>query len=583
MLKRSFIRYWFLLLLCFTVGATFAQQQNFLKVVVAEDQKSIIKKYSYKKEFTDSLSRKSVMTALLTELWQDGYITASYDSIKIDSLILNAYLNTGKRITWVKLKKGNADNALLQEAGFREKNFSGKSIDFTDVAKLNENILVYCENNGYPFASVKLDSVAFSDSTISASINITKNKKIVIDSVIIKGKAKLAKIYLYNYLDVHPGNLYNESKISVISKKLKELQFLREMRPFNIIFNDTKAKIVIYAAKKKNSQFDGVLGVMPNSQTTGKLMLTGEANLNLVNSFYRGEMIDISWRKLKQATQDLKMEFVYPYLFNTPFGADVKFKLFKNDTLYLNIERDLGIRYQFTGNNYIKAFLENHSSSLISTSQYKNAIVLPDIADVTSNLYGLEYRFQNLDYLLNPRKGWDIKLSGSAGNKKIHKNTDLDEKLYENIKLNSAQYKFTTTLGFYIPLFSKTAIKLSMDAASIYCANMFENELFRIGGLKTLRGFDEESMNASFYDIATFEYRYLFEQNSYLFAFWNGAYYEARTVNKFVHDTPYGFGAGVSFETKAGIFSLSYALGKQFDNPIYFKSAKIHFGIINYF
>jgi outer membrane protein assembly factor BamA len=583
MLKRSFIRYWFLLLLCFTVGATFAQQQNFLKVVVAEDQKSIIKKYSYKKEFTDSLSRKSVMTALLTELWQDGYITASYDSIKIDSLILNAYLNTGKRITWVKLKKGNADNALLQEAGFREKNFSGKSIDFTDVAKLNENILVYCENNGYPFASVKLDSVAFSDSTISASINITKNKKIVIDSVIIKGKAKLAKIYLYNYLDVHPGDLYNESKISVISKKLKELQFLREMRPFNIIFNDTKAKIVIYAAKKKNSQFDGVLGVMPNSQTTGKLMLTGEANLNLVNSFYRGEMIDISWRKLKQATQDLKMEFVYPYLFNTPFGADVKFKLFKNDTLYLNIERDLGIRYQFTGNNYIKAFLENHSSSLISTSQYKNAIVLPDIADVTSNLYGLEYRFQNLDYLLNPRKGWDIKLSGSAGNKKIHKNTDLDEKLYENIKLNSAQYKFTTTLGFYIPLFSKTAIKLSMDAASIYCANMFENELFRIGGLKTLRGFDEESMNASFYDIATFEYRYLFEQNSYLFAFWNGAYYEARTVNKFVHDTPYGFGAGVSFETKAGIFSLSYALGKQFDNPIYFKSAKIHFGIINYF
>lgn len=582
-MKRNLVKYCFLLLLFFIAAPAFAQQPNYLKVVVSEEQKQIFKKYSFKKEFTDSLSRKSVMTALLTELWQDGYITAAYDSIRVDSLILTAYLNTGKRVSWVKLKKGNAENALLQEAGFKEKNFTGKAIDFNDVAKLNENILVYCENNGYPFASVKLDSVIFSDSTITASINITKNKKIIIDSVNMKGKAKLAKIYLYNYLDVHPGDLYNESKVANISKKLKELQFLKEMRPFNIIFNDTKAKIVIYAVKKKNSQFDGVLGVMPNSQTTGKLMLTGEANLNLVNSFYRGEMIDMSWRKLKPASQDLKMEFVYPYLFSTPFGADIKFKLFKNDTLYLNIERDLGIRYQFTGNNYIKAFLENHSSSLISTSQYKNAIVLPDIADVTSNLYGLEYKFQNLDYLLNPRKGLDLKISGSAGNKKIHKNPDLDEQLYENVKLNSAQYKFVASVGFYIPLFSKTALKFGMDAASLQSGNLFDNELFRIGGLKTLRGFDEESIYASFYDIATFEYRFLFEQNSYLFAFWNGAYYEGRTVNKFVHDTPYGFGAGVSFETKAGIFSLSYALGKQFDNPIYFKSAKIHFGIINYF
>ena len=523
------------------------------------------------------------MTALLQELWQDGYLTASYDSLKSDSLNLSAYLNTGKKISWIELKKGNAENALLQEAGYKEKNFSGKIIDFEAVAKLNESILDYYENNGYPFASVKLDSLAFTDSTVTASINVSKNTKIVIDSVIMKGKAKLAKIYLYNYLDVHPGDLYDESKISLISKRLKELQFLREMRAFNIIFNKNKAKIVIYAEKKKNSQFDGVLGVMPNSQTTGKLMLTGEATLNLVNSFYRGEMIDISWRKLKQATQDLKMEFVYPYLLNTSLGADIKFKLFKNDTLYLNIERNLGIRYQFTGNNYIKAFLENHTSTLISTSQYKNAVVLPDYADVTSNLYGLEYKFQKLDYLLNPRKGIDVKLSGSAGNKRIHKNPNLDEKLYENVKLNAAQYNFTGLVGFYIPVFSKTAIKLGMDAASIHSGNLFTNELYRIGGLKTLRGFDEESITASFYDIATFEYRFIFEQNSYLFAFWNGAYYESRTLNKFVHDTPYGFGAGVSFETKAGIFSLSYALGKQTNIPIYFKSAKIHFGIVNYF
>ncbi|MFA4852685.1 MAG: BamA/TamA family outer membrane protein [Bacteroidales bacterium] len=583
-MKKHLFRYFLLLSALLACTEIFSQNVYNLKIIVNnKDQKAILKKYSYKKEFKDTLSRKEELNDLLYTLWQDGYMAASIDSLIKDSITILAYLNIGEKYLWVNLKKGNVENALLQEAGYKEKTFSGKPVDYRDVVKLNEKIIKYCENNGYPFASVRLDSIAFSDSSLLASIHLSKNGKVEIDSVVMRGKARLAMVYLQNYLNIKSGDLYDESKVSVISIKIKELQFLREIRPFNIIFNNTKAKIVIYADKKKNSQFDGVLGVLPNSQTTGNLMLTGEANLSLINSFYRGEMIDINWRKLQQNTQDLKMGFVYPYLLNTPFGADIKFKLYKNDTLYINIERNLGVRYIFTGNNYIKAFVENHTSSLISTSQYKYATKLPAYSDVSSTMYGLEYKMQKLDYLLNPRKGFDIKITGSAGNKHIKKNPDLNEELYEGIKINSTQYKLGGMLSYYIPVIAKSTIKLGMDAAALQSENMFENELFRIGGLKSLRGFDEEVITASFYNIATIEYRFLFEQNSYLFAFWNGAYYESRTVNKFIHDTPYGFGAGVCFETKAGIFSLSYALGKQFNNPIYFKSAKIHFGIVNYF
>jgi hemolysin activation/secretion protein len=198
-------------------------------------------------------------------------------------------------------------------------------------------------------------------------------------------------------------------------------------------------------------------------------------------------------------------------------------------------------------------------------------------------MYGIEYKLQNLDYLYNPRRGYDMLVSGSVGTKQIHRNPAINDSLYNNIKLNTTQYKFTALLSFYIPLFTKSTIKLGLNAASLQGEDLFENELFRIGGLNTIRGFDEGSIYASTYSIATVEYRYIFEQNSYLFAFWNGAYYESKTYNNFVHDTPYGFGVGVSFETKAGIFSLSYALGKQFNNPFILKDAKISFGIVNYF
>ena len=48
-------------------------------------------------------------------------------------------------------------------------------------------------------------------------------------------------------------------------------------------------------------------------------------------------------------------------------------------------------------------------------------------------------------------------------------------------------------------------------------------------------------------------------------------------------DQPIGYGAGISFETKAGIFSINYAIGQQKGNPPDMKAAKVHFGIVNRF
>jgi len=65
--------------------------------------------------------------------------------------------------------------------------------------------------------------------------------------------------------------------------------------------------------------------------------------------------------------------------------------------------------------------------------------------------------------------------------------------------------------------------------------------------------------------------------------FWNGAYYENTSFNKNIYSRPFGLGVGLSFETKAGIFNISYAIGKQFDNPLEFRNARVHFGITNLF
>jgi hemolysin activation/secretion protein len=105
------------------------------------------------------------------------------------------------------------------------------------------------------------------------------------------------------------------------------------------------------------------------------------------------------------------------------------------------------------------------------------------------------------------------------------------------------------------------------------------NELFRIGGMNSLQGFDDLSIRASSYGIALWELRFLMAKIAYINAFFNGAWYEQKIKNNNMHDFPFGFGLGITFTTKAGLFYLSYALGRQLDNPISFKTGKIHFGL----
>jgi outer membrane protein assembly factor BamA len=544
-------------------------------------EEKIVDYLKYEKEFENKSHQKEEIQKVLFYFYDNGYLTARFDSIVKDSNHIIAYLFVGKLYKLTELRSGNVEENILREAGYKNKSFlSPSSYSQKTISRLLNNILCYCENNGYPFASILLDSIQITGNEISAALNLSKNNMIILDSIIIKGNTKINIHYIYQYFGIKPGDLYNESRIRNIKNKLKDIPFVSEIKPFEITFTGEDATLFLYLDKKKASQFDGIIGLAPNDETTGKLMLTGDVKLRLLNIFNRGELIDFNWRKIEQSTQDLKFNFVYPYLFNTPFGFDYSFYLFKKDTSYLTVINHIGIQYLFRGYNFIKAYHEYQVSSLISTSGLEFATTLPSYADVTTSYYGLELGYENFDYHFNPHRGYYFNASGAIGDKKIKKNDKINPALYDSLDLNSTQYRIELDAATFIPVLRNLVLMFRSQNGYLNNPNLFNNELFRIGGLKTLRGFDEESILVSMYSILTCEFRYFFDVNSYFSLFWNGAYYEKSTIDEFFTDRPFGFGAGLSFETKAGIFSVSYALGKQFDNPILFRSAKIHFGLI---
>lgn len=568
-----------------------------LQIITAETDSEAFKKLKYKKQHNSLGELQQELQRILFQMYDGGYLTASFDSIEEQEKTVVAHLSIGNRYEWLKLSAGNIEKQLINNVSYKEKFYSETIFSYKEVSKLCNKILNELENNGYPFAVVRLDSIVIEAEKISASLLVEKNQVYRYDTITLNGDARISKYYLYNYLGIKPKALYSESTARRIDTRLRQLPFLSLSKPTEIIFTAEEAKPILNLEARKSSQFDFLVGFLPNNDVTGKLLITGEANVNLLNPFGFGENLRLNWRKMQPRTQNLDAGFSFPYIVSLPFGVDAGLRLYKRDTLFLDVDWDAGLSYLFVGGNYFKAFVNGRFSNIISidTNEIIVSRQLPEYLDTRRTLYGLEYYFEKLNYRFNPTDGFIVKLRGAAGNRRILVNNTIASindpentgqtfaSLYDSIPLKSIQYKIDYRLEKFWKLTPRNTIKTGVVGGAIISDEVFLNEMYRVGGTKILRGFDEEAIFASMFHVATVEYRFLLEQNSYFNVFGDFGYVESKTNRSYRNDFPYGFGAGLAFATKAGIFSVTYALGAQQNVGINFRNAKIHFGYVNLF
>lgn len=527
---------------------------------------------------------KSIRSDLIAE----SFLAANIDSIIERKSAFEIFISPNEKLVWANLTRGNLKEELVSKVDLSGRLFLNRPFSSKNLNQLFNRTIKHFENNGYPFASVKLDSIQFIEKNqIKAALLIERNQFYLVDSILIKGNSEISENYLLRHLGLTLNQPYNEKTISEIEVRLRELPFVAATKKPEIQFFEDHVKIVLNLKKKKASRFDGVLGLLSN-EVDGKIDVTGDVDLNLINAFNRGENLELNWRKLKGNSQDLNLGLSYPYFLNSAFGVDFNFKLFKRDTTFIDLNTRLGLSYNLRRAEYISLFLENKTSNLLSRKSIISGSNgnLPNIGDIRINLFGVGYSIERLDYKYNPSNGYKLVTNFSAGTKKLIKINALEEEnpnIYDNVDLNTIQYNGIIKIQKFFKIKNRSSVLFGNQSASTYSENLYFNELLRIGGLRLLRGFDEESINVSSYSIFTMEYRFLLDRNSFFSIFTDGGYYEARYLEEFVSDTPFGLGAGVSFETNAGIFTINYAIGKQFDNPIDIRAAKIHFGFINFF
>lgn len=573
------MRIGFIILLTCYFFSSFSQSESEVRIHGLEALNS----NEYKLESISYVQIKKKIDQVQLDLIELGYLAFSVDSIKrIDSLeIADIYCYLGAKFSMANVEFDSLVRRALIESG--KFNWISKKNDLTPskYSRIVEETLKYFENHGYPFAKLGLSNLNWYKDTLSGMLEVDLGEKITVSSVEVKGDLIVDREVIQLIINLKENELFNQSKIENIDKLLKGYPFIKIQRSSEYEIVNNECVIYLYLSKKNANFFNAIVGVLPTDN--GEFIVTGDAKIKLVNTLDKGELMQVNWRKLLPLTQNLNLRLEFPYLFKLPLGAGGTFDLYKKDTSYLDVISKIQLNYRYGQNFSFAGFFRNKSSSLLSTEKYRFVSVLPEFADVRINEYGLGIEWQNLDFKFNPASGWLTDVEFSIGDKKIEKNPALNEELYNDLTLKSTQFYLKGKIEKFIIIYKRNVLKVGVDGGWILSKNIFTNELFRLGGLNTIRGFDEESLFASGFALGTIEYRYLLEEFSNLFAFGQLMYYDQNSHENYSHDTPYSLGLGINFQTKPGVFSISYSLGSQQNNPILFRTAKIHFGFVNYF
>lgn len=547
-------------------------QSSYILEISASE--TLLKTIKYKGEHSSKKNIIKEVASIQMQLFEQAYLAHQLDTAWKEQT-LNLTISEGRVYKWKKIHIDSAsletNYDILKDLSF----FSEKELfSYSKLHQHYKEIITQFENSGYPFAQISLEDFKIdSNLLVEANLKLDRGHKITIDSVIIHGNAKISRRFIGNYLNIHRGDAYNEEWIAQSDKRLKALSFIKVSRNFKILFVDKYAQLHIYIDQRPVNLFNGLVAFSSNAENPNKLDMSGDFQLKLMNSFEHASEIEIVWNKPPGNSQKLFLYGSYPYAFNTPFGLSYSLKLDRKDSSYLNTEQKPSLRLYFSAQKSIGFHLNIFQSQLLFAESFN-----PDQLDLKRSNLGLNVLWSSLDHPFYPRKGYKIMSEVAMGRKTITQNTAYDPTVYDSLQLQSFNTKVQFQVGYYFSFGKRNTVFTQIKSEAYFNEQIQNNELYEIGGFDLLRGFGEDYFRSPSYAVSTLAYQFHLDESSYLSIFWDQGFLSKKNAPHSEWISPSGYGAGINMGSKAGIFSLNFAIGKEQGQIIQFRNTKVHFG-----
>ena len=416
------------------------------------------------------------------------------------------------------------------------------------------------EQNGFALAKLKLVNIHKKNNSLYAELQFEPGQQRELNAIVVQfvesnKKTTFPAGHLKQINRKYAKSTFNQNIVRKINDDFGKFGFINQIKYPEILFTKDTTKVYVYLEKRKSNTFDGFIGFTNNESE--KLVFNGYLDLTLENALKAGEQFSLNWKSDGNNQKTFKASIDLPYLFKSPVGLKAQIYIFKQDSTFQNTKTaiDLGYFVDYSTRIYL-GYQSTESSDIQNTNN-------STISDYDNSYLTSNFEYSKFDYMnsLFPKK---VHLSLTVGTGKrtassLEKTASTNKQTFITI---SAMYNFY--------LNKKNCININYQNNFLKSDTYILNELYRFGGVKSIRGFVENSLQANFMTAIITEYRYIVNTDLYIHTILDYGYYKDNTTN--YEASLLGFGLGMGLRTKNGNLKLSFSNGSNDRQTIKFSN-----------
>ena len=428
------------------------------------------------------------------------------------------------------------------------------TLPYEETENFLNNTLKKLESDGFSMAKVRLINIQKKNHYITADLSITKETKRQLNSIVINGYDKFPEGHKKNITRLYRNKVFNQKNLDKLYNDFEKFRFVKQSKYPEILFTKDSTKVYVYLERAKANTFDGYIGF--TNDDNKKLVFSGYLDLVLQNILNSGEKLALYWKSDGQQQRTFNLSVELPYVFKSPVGLKTELNIFKQDSTFQNTRTALDLGYYF---NYNTRLYLGYQSTESSDIQNVNTATLSDFDNsfITATFVFSDYK--NDDFLFPLQSDLNFKMGTGKRSTKL---------------ISDNQFFASLNLSHNLYLNSKNVINIKSQNFYLQSENYIVNELQRFGGINSIRGFNENSLQGNTFNSILTEYRYILAPSIYIHSIVDYGRLQDKTAN--FKDNLLGLGFGLGLLTKNGLFNLVYANGSTKNQTAKLSNSIVH-------
>ncbi|MFY0630048.1 MAG: hypothetical protein JXR05_06675 [Flavobacteriaceae bacterium] len=539
-----------LFFLCF-YGGIFGQELSLKLIGKDSIETSIINQIPYQKKHSKKEDLTKEIYSIHERIKRNGFFTSTIEEITNKENEFVAKFNLGKKTEEVVVIL--SEKSTLNYIKLLTNNDSIR-LNTKELEPFITNITLELDKKGASFSKITLEEPLFIEDVLYLKLRIQKSNERKIDKVVLNKYEEFPSSFIKNYFKINSSTVFSKEKIESISTLTKGISFVKEVKPPEVLFKKDSTLIYLFLEKLNANSVDAIVNLTSKEDGSG-VLLNGNLDLKLNNVLNSGEQFALFWNRVNQEKSELKLSTRLPYLFNSAFSTLLAFNIYRQDSTFLNTSFNIGVDYQLNPKSTVAiSYTSENSNYLLNQAS-------TDITSYSNYFLGIGYQYlipEKSSFFFRNRLLFNLKPSYGK------RRSDIN---------NTNQLKVWLSMYINVPITTRSYLYVKNESGLLESSNYFTNELFRIGGANSIRGFNEQSIFTDKYSFINLEYRYATSTTSYIHTITDIGIYSDPILNN--TSNIFGIGVGYLFNINNNLVNLGYVAGHKLGSDFNLKNSKL--------